>query len=197
MGYAFLFSLGTMSLISTDVLMVRYLFDEHTSGLYSSLSILGRMIFYGLSPLTALALPIATHRYANRGTARSVFIKLGSALLFLGLIGAGIFSFFPELIIRVFSGAQYLAEAPYLSIFAFTMVFFALNQFVISYLMATNRPQANILLLVATVAQPCLFIICRASFSLVIWSNLVIQAVLLLSLFAFSFRQRQIALNSV
>jgi O-antigen/teichoic acid export membrane protein len=186
-GYSLLFAIGSMSLISVDVLMVRFLFDPVTSGLYSSLSILGRMIFFGLSPLTALALPIASHRYASRGTATSVFIKLGSVLLAFGLIGAGIFTLFPSLIVNILSGPNYLPAAPLLPIFGFAMMFFALNQFVISYLMATGKPQANILFIVAAILQPILYYLFRFSFSSVIWANLSIQLVLFVSLLIFLF----------
>ena len=60
--YSFLFSLGTLSLISTDILVIRAFSDSYFSGLYSALSILGRMILFGLTPLIGLTLPIASHR---------------------------------------------------------------------------------------------------------------------------------------
>jgi O-antigen/teichoic acid export membrane protein len=196
-GYSLIYSLGTMSLISTDILLVRFLFDATTSGIYSSLSILGRMIFFGLSPLTGLALPIATHRYVSTGSARSIFIKLGSVLLLFGLIGAGIFTLFPNLIISLLSGSNYLSAAPLLPVFAFAMVFFALSQFTISYLMATGRPQANILLLIATILQPVMYLIFRNSFTEVVWSNLFIQLALLSSLIVYLFVKKSTNTASV
>jgi O-antigen/teichoic acid export membrane protein len=190
MGYSFLYALGTMSLISTDVLVVRALFDPHLSGIYSALSILGRMILFGLTPLVALVLPMASHRYAASGSAKSILVKLGTVIILFGVIGAGIFSFFPALIIRVLSGSAYLEAAPFLSIFAFTMVFFALSQFFLAYLMAIGRPQANRLLLVATLVQPLLFYVFRGSFSLVIWSNFGLHLVLAISLGGFFFTRK-------
>src|SRR3989339_16918 len=187
MGYSFIFALGTMSLMSTDILMVRALFNPHLSGIYSSLSILGRMILYGLTPLISLVLPIASHRQAISGTAKNILIKLGSVTVLFGLIGAGIFSMFPTLIIRILSGVAYLEAAPFLSVFAFTMVFFALSQFILSYQMAISRPRATLLLLAATLTQPVLFYIFRGSFSLVIWSNFTVHLLLLSSLLFFLF----------
>lgn len=181
-GYSFLFALGTMSLISTDILAVRVFFDAHLSGIYSSLSILGRMILFGLTPLTALVLPIASHRHAATGSAKTVLVKLGAVLLFFGFIGAGIFSLFPSLIIRVLTGQAYLEAVPYLSVFAFTMVFFAFSQFLLSYLMAIGRPRANLLLLGATLLQPILIYIFRGSFTLVVWSNFYLQLFLAVAL---------------
>lgn len=187
-GYSFLFALGTMSLVSTDVLVVRAFSDPHFSGLYSALSILGRMILFGLTPLIVLTLPIATHRHTATGSANTVLVKLGALLLSLGITGAGIFSLFPAFFVRVLSGSGYLEITPYLSVFAFTMVFFALSQFILSFLMATGRPQANFLLLGATLLQPILFYFSQSSFSGLIWSNFVIHLTLVLSLLIFFYR---------
>jgi O-antigen/teichoic acid export membrane protein len=190
MGYSFLYALGTMSLISTDVLVVRALFDPHLSGIYSALSILGRMILFGLTPLVALVLPMASHRYAASGSAKSILVKLGTVIILFGVIGAGIFSFFPALIIRVLSGSAYLEATPFLSIFAFTMVFFALSQLILAYFMAIGRPQANRLLLVATLVQPLMFYVFRSSFGLVIWTNFGLHLVLAISLGALFFTRK-------
>jgi len=187
MGYSFIYALGTMSLISTDVLMVRALFNPHLSVIYSSLSILGRMILFGLTPLISLVLPMASHRQSAFGSAKTILIKLGSVTVIFGIVGAGIFSLFPTLIIRILSGAAYLEAAPFLSVFAFTMVFLALSQFILAYLLALSHPRATLLLLSATVIQPFLFYVFRGSFSLVIWSNFAIHLLLLSSLIFFLF----------
>ncbi len=181
-GYSFIYALGVASLISTDVLMVRAFFDSHTSGLYSALSILGRMILFGLTPISALVLPIAAHRHAKNTSTNSIFFKLGSVILFFGTIGAGIFSLFPKFIINLLSGPAYLEASPLLAYFAFSMAFFAFSLFIISYLMATNRPQANILLLITTILQPIVFYISKNSFSITVQANFYLQLFLFLSL---------------
>lgn len=181
-GYSFIYALGTMSLISTDILIVRALFDPHTSGLYSALSILGRMILFGLTPLIGIVLPIAAHRHSATGSAKSVLIKLGSVISLFGLIGASIFTLMPSLVIRILSGSEYLSAAPLLSIFSFSMVFFALSQFLISYFMATGRSYVNLFLLLATFAQPIAIYIFRYSISAVVWSEFFVYFILFISL---------------
>ena len=182
MGYSFLFALGTMSLISTDILVVRIIFDPHSSGIYSSLSILGRIILFGLLPLVGLVLPIASHRHAATGSAKSIFIKLGAVITLFGLIGAGIFSTFPELIVRMLSGPAYLEVAEYLPLFAFTMVFFAPSQFITSFLMATGKPKATLLLIAASVIQPLAFVLTGLAISHIVMVNFFLHACLLTSL---------------
>lgn len=189
-GYSFIFALGSASLVSTDVLMVRALFDSHTSGLYSALSILGRMILFGLTPLSALVLPIAAHRHAQNTTTRSIFLKLGSVILLFGTIGAGIFSFFPTQIISILSGSAYIEAASLLSYFAFAMAFFAFSQFIIAYLMATGRPQANIFLLITTILQPIIIFFTRNSFSITVRANFILQLILFLSLTVYTYSRR-------
>ncbi len=189
-GYSFLYTLGTMSLISTDVLLVRAFFDPHLSGLYSSLSILGRMIFFGLSPLIALVLPLVSHRHAESGETNPIFLKLGSVVLVFGITGAGLFTLFPSPIIRLLSGPSYLSAAPFLGLFAFSMVFFALSQFIISYLMAIGKPQSTLLLLLATIIQPIAYFAYRSSFSGVIWSNFILHLLLVISLAIYFFFTR-------
>lgn len=179
-GFSFLYSIGVLSMISVDILVVRYLFDPFTSGLYSSLSILGRMIYYGLSPIAALALPLVSHKYTSGGNAKQIFYKLGGVMLLFGIIGAGIFSLFPGLIIQTLSGKEYLAAAPYLSVFSVTMVLLALNQFVITYLMATDRASVNHGFIVFAIIQPLAIYLFKSSLNYVIWSNLAVQVLLLL-----------------
>lgn len=180
--YSFIYSLGTMALMSTDILVVRVLFDTHTSGLYSSLSILGRMILYGLSPLIGLVLPMTSLRFSQRQNPRNIFIKLGAGILILGVVGASVFALFPNLITRILSGAQYLEVANLLGLFAFTMVAFALSQLILSYLMATDRESSNLIFLAATLIQPVAIYIFGTSLTNVVYINFAIHFFLLLSL---------------
>jgi len=187
MGYSFIFALGTASLISTDVLVVRALFDSHTSGLYSSLSILGRMILFALTPFCALILPIASHRHAKNSSTQSVFLKLGAFILLFGTIGASLFSLFPKLVISVLSGSAYLEAAPLLPYVAFSMALLAFSEFIISYLMATGRPRANIFLLTTTILQPFVFWIFKNTFSGAVIANFVLEIMLFLCLTIYLF----------
>lgn len=184
-GMSFVFALGSMSLVSIDVLMVRALFDVHTSGIYATLSILGRMILFGLMPFVTFMLPVATLRHSSGQNTKMLFVKLGLTMLIFGSIGLGIFSLYPEFIVRILSATSSSEVAKYLPVFSLSMVVFALNQFLLSYLMATSRSQANYIFLVAIIIQPILIFILRHSFVSVIYSSLIIQVGLGLSLIFF------------
>ena len=181
-GYSLVNAIGSLSLISTDILLVRYFFSEHASGIYSSLSVIGRMIYFGLGPLIALVLPVVSHRHAATGATRGVFVKLGSVVLLFGLSATLIFSLFPEFIIGTLSGKNYLEAAVFLPSVATGMLFFSFNLFIITYFMAIGRPQINLYLLLATIAQPVLISVFHNSLNQVVWLNLTIETALFVSL---------------
>jgi len=190
-GFSLFYTIGALSLVSTDILTVRFLLSPIESGLYSALSILGRMIVFGLAPFISLVLPIATHRQAAFGSARSVFYKLGAVMVVFGLIGAGLFSAFPSFFVRNLSGASYLPAAPFLPLFAFSMLFFALSQYIAAYLLAVGRPQATMFLIIASVAQPLAFLLFDTSLSRIVNINFILHSSLLISLIAYYLRVAQ------
>jgi len=115
----------------------------------------------------------------------NVLMTIGLAVLFIkfgwgatGVVGA-----------QILSGVAYIEVAGWLPYIVFTMAFFAFSQFIISYLMATNRPRATVLLLVATIVQPVLFFIFRNSFNDIIIANFVLQLGLFLALVLYIVRK--------
>lgn len=181
-GYSLIYAVGSVSLLSTDVLLARYFLTEHLSGIYSSLAVIGRTIYFGLGPLIVLVLPVASHRYSLSGSSKSVFIKLGGVILLFGLLATGIFVSFPNFIISFVSGANYQEAARYLPIFAFSMLLFSINLFLINYFMAIGKQKANLYLLAATIAQPVLITIFHQNLTQIVWSNVLVESLLLASL---------------
>ena len=181
-GYSLIYAVGSISLLSTDVLLARYFLTGHLSGIYSSVAVIGRTIYFGLGPLIGLVLPIASHRHSLSGSSKSVFEKLGGAILILGIIATGIFVLFPNFIISLVSGANYLEATGYLPLFAITMLLFSLNLFLINYLMAIGRPRINFYLLIAALVQPVLISLFHTSLSQIVWSNLLLEMALFIPL---------------
>lgn len=180
--YSLIFSTGTLSLMSADVLLVRLYFSPHQSGLYAGLSMLGRMIYFGIIPLSGLLLPLATSRFASQNNTKKIFYKLGLASLGLGGVGVTIFSLYPSLVISLLSGINYLAINSLLPLFSLSMLIFALNYYLLTYLIAVNKQSANLILLLATLIQPLLIALFHQSLNQVVNINLTIQASMLAGL---------------
>lgn len=180
--YSLIFSAGTLSLMSTDILLVRYFFSSHDSGLYSALSVIGRMIFFGLTPIGSLILPIAASRYASKQSTSSVYLKLILSAGFLGIGAVSLFSLFPDLVVRLLSGSEYLAITSLIPFISLTMFFLSLNQLTLSYLLAVGKEKGTYLLFFFALLQPLLIIFIHSSLYQVITLNLTLQLCLFITL---------------
>lgn len=182
-GYSLIYAFGSTSLISTDVLLVRYFLTEHLSGIYSSLAVIGRTTYFGLGPLISLILPIASHRHSMSGSSKSVFYKLGAVILIIGVLSTVFFIFFPEFVISLISsGDNYLQAAKYLPVFALAILIFSLNLFLINYFMAIGKPQINLYLLIITILQPIIIFFYHENIPQIVWTNLLIESSLFIVL---------------
>lgn len=182
MVFSLIYSAGTLSLLSTDVLTVRIYFDTHTSGLYSGLSMLGRIIFFGMAPLAGLMLPLVASRYSAGTDTKRVFHRLSFATFGLGLVGLLIFIILPGFIVSKMAGTAYLEVAPLLPLYALTMFIFALSYQIITYCVAINRQSPTLILLAITFLQPVILTLFHPSLGFVITTNLVLHTALFVTL---------------
>ena len=180
--YSLIYSAGTLSLLSIDVLLVRFYFNPHQSGLYAGLSMLGRIIYFGVVPLSSLLLPLTASRFAKKTKTKTILHKLGASTIILGLTGLAIFSFFPNLVIKLLTGNSYLEISYLLPKFSLAMFIYALSYFLLTFLIAVNKQSANFVLLFFSLLQPLIIIFWHLSLDQVVNNNLLIQSLLLLSL---------------
>ncbi len=180
--HSFIFSAGIQAFMSTDILLARIYLPPTISGYYSALSILGRTVFFALTPLSNLLLPIAAHRHASRRSSSSVFLKLLIPTIGFGLIATLVFSVFPTPIIRLFSGAAYFPIAPYLGLMAASMFIFAINNLFLAYFLALRLTSSTYRLLVISLLQPILLFFFHSSLIQFVGLNLGLQIILAISL---------------
>lgn len=187
--YSLLFSAGSLSLLSLDVLLVRFFFTPIESGIYSAVSVLARMIFYGLIPFASLMLPFVSHRFAAGLPTKTVLYKILAIITLFGIFGTSVFVIFPIKIINLLSGADYLAGAKILPLFAISLFFLALSYILLSYLIAINKNKSTLVLLVFFIIQPVLIVLMHQSLYQVVVINLSIQACLFVSLLIYHYTQ--------
>lgn len=185
LSYSIIYAAGGVSLISVDVLLVRYFLPVHDSGIYSALSVLGRMIYFGLTPLSMLVLPMVSKRYAVKQKTKSVLWKLFAVTSGLGLLGVAIFIWKSSLMVRIFSGSQYVEGNGLLWGFAVAMLMYALSRLLLSYFMAVEKENSNLWLLVAMLLQPLLIIIWHNGLHQLMMINLVVQSILFIGLLVY------------
>lgn len=177
--------LGMTSLYSTDMILVRHFFSAHEAGLYASLTVLGKIIFYASSAVSIVIFPVLSERTAKgeKGT-KLIFIGLGTVTA----VSAGITLFyfaFPEFIIRTFFGSSYIQGAPLLGLFGIFLVLYSIGNMFTTICMALGKLKIWYVPVVCALIQIAGINIYHYSVMSVIWVNIVTSLVLVLSLLGY------------
>jgi O-antigen/teichoic acid export membrane protein len=188
LGFGLVNSMASMAFLSIDVLAIRAFMSPEQSGIYASLSMLGRMIFFGLNPIAGLAVPFLARRHGARLGTTFFFLIFLTSMISLGTLVSFIFSIFPAQIIGILAGGSYLAGAGYLGYLAFSMSLLALNLFLAAYHFAVGHGQSNYIVFAMSLLQPVLIYIFRHDLYSVIIAGLAIQSILFVTLITYTIR---------
>ncbi len=100
----FIISFIIIVFYSLDVVLAKIFFSPEIAGSYAIASILGKIILWGTLPISKAMFPISIENKKEGNKSGNVFIN-SLFILFLGIFFALIFFyFFPEFIIKIFSG---------------------------------------------------------------------------------------------
>jgi O-antigen/teichoic acid export membrane protein len=171
-------SLG--SIFSTDMLLVKHFFDAHSAGIYGSLSMLGKIIFYLTSPIVGVMFPIAVAKRAKGEKTLNTF--LGSVIF------ASTFSFalitvyilFPNLTIKLLYGSDYAEGSKFLLSFGVFSALYSLVAFTSNYLLSLGYTRTSIFAALAATGQITGILYFHSSISDVINVSIISTASLLL-----------------
>ncbi|MCL6500642.1 MAG: hypothetical protein K6T16_01255 [Candidatus Pacearchaeota archaeon] len=136
---AFIIFFLFISLYSIDIIMARYFFSPIDAGLYSAISVIGKVVLFGSAGLTRAMFSEVTEKHEKQKTERSrkesrkiLFRALGflatisGIILFLSFI-------FPEVIINLVVGNKYIAATPLLKYMVLAMTFLSFSSLIIFY----------------------------------------------------------------
>ncbi|MDP2672690.1 MAG: oligosaccharide flippase family protein, partial [Nanoarchaeota archaeon] len=111
---------------SIDVILARVFFSSEIAGQYAVLSTIGKMILFSTMSIGNVMFPISAERHYAKIQTNGIIKKASLYILILCAVAVALFIIFPELIIKLLFGNQYLEIAkllPYLGI-AFSLMAF-------------------------------------------------------------------------
>lgn len=171
---ALIATLGVVMLYSQDVIMVRHFFPNATAGIYSSLSILGKVIFFATSSINFILFPVlAERKELKRGYTQLVMI----ALLLVTAISLGlttVYYLFPDFIVSLLFGSEYIAAGLLLGNFGLFISLYALSSMLVSILLALGKTSVWIFTTIAAVSQIIFLTLYHETLSMVIGVNMAI-----------------------
>lgn len=175
-------TLAATSLYSSDVILVKHFFSSHDAGIYSAISTLGKIIFFGVGPIGSVMFPIVARRHSRGEDYKTVFIYSALATLFLSVAVLLIYWLFPSLVITALYNSSYLEAKNLLVFFGLFMSLFTFVTLLINYSLSLGKTKVVLLPLLAAVMQIIIISIFHQSLFSVIAVSVAVITLLLIAL---------------
>lgn len=174
-------TLGITLLYNFDVVLVKVFFDPEQAGIYASLNVFGKMIFFASSAIVLVLFPTVIEK-------RNKHIDV-SRLLITGFTGVAGISFaiavsyvlFAPILPSLLFGSSFSQASAYLGIYGFFMAFVTIINYVSTMYLAINKTKIWIFLFVGVVCEILVMTLFHDSLQQVIMNNMIISGILLLS----------------
>lgn len=124
---------------NSDILLVKHYFDSYEAGLYASLALIGRIVYFVAWMFVMLLLPTVVQlKKDGKETAPILFKYVGyiSVIALSIVVGCAIF---PETAITLLFGKSYLAMAPLLWKYALATGLFAISNLFAYYYLSLDK----------------------------------------------------------
>ncbi|MEM3074319.1 MAG: oligosaccharide flippase family protein [Candidatus Pacearchaeota archaeon] len=112
---------------SIDIILAKRFFSPEMAGQYAVANLLGKIIFFGTFAVTKVMFPIASENHEFGNKTGSIFMKSLSIVAVLSTLVVLVYALFPEIIITLLFGAEYLVISEivvYMGV-AFTLISFS------------------------------------------------------------------------
>lgn len=135
----FFFTLAFALLYSIDIIFARHFLAPQEAGWYGALSTLGKIIYFLVSPLSLVLFPMASRKKSQEEKSDRLFRFSFSLAIFIAIFLTAAYFLFPNLILRVFYGEQFLPAAAYLGLFGVFLSFYSLAYFLGNFMLSQEK----------------------------------------------------------
>lgn len=166
---------------NSDILLVKHYFDAMDAGLYASLALIGRVVYFVAWMFVMLLLPTVVQKHKDGEPTVPVLSKY---IGFIGLLSFGIVMacyMFPEPIINLLFGEAYLSMSNLLWQYALATSLFAVSNIFAYYFLSLDHYVPVILSGILGISQVFLIIIFHSSLTMVVQIQIVVMIALLVA----------------
>lgn len=179
-------TIAITSLYTTDLILVKHYFTSHEAGIYAALSTVGKIIFFATGPISAVMFPLVSKRKSKGESYKRIFIySFGATGLFV-IMSTLIYWIFPNFIIGLLYGKEYLEASKLLVWFALFIALFTLSALLISYNLSIGKTKVSVISLIAAFSQIFMISLFHNTLFEVILSSICVTALLLVVLLIYS-----------
>lgn len=168
---------------NSDIILVKHYFESYEAGLYASLALIGRMVYFIAWMYVMILLPtVVKLKKEGKDTAPVLYKYIGYISLISFLIVV-VCLLFPKQIILILFGEQYIAVGSLLWKYALATSLFAVSNIFAYYYLSLDRYFPVLFLAFFGIAQVFLIVLFHASLAEVVHVQIGAMLVLLLAQF--------------
>lgn len=179
------------SLYTTDLILVKHFFLPFDAGIYASLSTLGKIIFFGASPIASVMFPLVSQRQSRGGSYNKIFSFSLLTTACLSILVVIFYWLFPNLAIKLLYGSAYLQASSLLVFFGVFMALFTLSSFLINFGLSLGKIKIVIFPAAAAIIQATAIWFYHTSLYTVVIISILVNTLLLASLVIYSIFERR------
>ncbi len=176
---------------NSDILLVKHYFEEHQAGLYASLALIGRVVYFVAWMFVMLLLPKVVQKQKDGLEHASILFKYVGYISILALVIVLGCYLFPELAINILFGSDYISIAPLLWKYAIATSLFAISNIFAYYFLSLNRYIPVILSAVLGISQVVFIVFFHESLLEVVLMQIIAMSILLLVQLAYFFYENR------
>lgn len=164
---------------NSDILLVKHYFESYEAGLYASLALIGRIVYFIAWMFVMLLLPTVVQLKKEGKATASVLYKYVGYIAAISISIILVCLSFPELIITMLFGKSYIAMAPLLWQYALATSMFAISNIFAYYYLSIDKYIPVIISGVFGVLQMMLVVYFHDSLAQVVHMQIVAMVLLL------------------
>lgn len=176
----FLAILGVTSIYSTDIVLVKHFFSPFDAGIYSAVSILGKVVFYASAAVVTVLFPVLSERKENGTPTHSLVLGAVGAVAAISSALTAVYFLFPSFVTHMLFGSAYDAVPQYLGLFGVFISVFSVANVMASTCLALGKTGVWVATVAAAVTQIVLVYLFHASLTQVIWSGIAASGLMVL-----------------
>ncbi|MBF4519343.1 sugar isomerase [Flavobacterium sp. ANB] len=177
---------------NSDIMLVKHYFDNEKAGLYASLALIGRVVYFVAWMFVMLLLPKVIQLKKQGADTLPILLKYVLYIVFLSTIIVLSALLFPEIVVRLMFGEKYLPIAFLLWKYALATSIFAIANIFAYYFLSINKYIPVIISAFLGLAQIILIVLYHNSLEQVVVMQIIAMVLLLLfQLFFFFFNNNK------
>jgi len=176
---------------NSDIILVKHYFNNHEAGLYASLALIGRVVYFVAWMFVMLLLPKVIQLKKDGKETQPILMKYVAYITVLSTVIVLATFLFPELVVKLMFGDEYLSIAFLLWKYALATSIFAIANIFAYYFLSINQYIPVVVSAIIGLAQIGLIVLFHNSLQQVVEMQIIAMLFLLFFQLCFFFYQNK------